>query len=492
MRQLLTESMVVALLGGVAGALVGQWALMVSGSLLRSVTTTPNFGYRMDCSFDWKVFAYTLLAVVLTGIFVGLWPALRASRTDVIGRLHGSVQPSSSGAGHHRFRGTLVVVQVAGSVALLVVAGLLVRSLGRAEQMDMGFDPDHMLIMLLDPQQIGYDQTRADGFYRDLEQSVRQIPGVQSVSLASALPLEVPGKASSVYPKDRPLARGYKPQGISYNSVGETYFESMRIPLVRGRAFLESDDTTGRRVAIVNETMAKKLWPSADPIGKIFSLKDTGGPFIEVVGIAKDGQYMFVSPEHQPYFYLPLAQDPSSFRSLLVRSSVPPDSLIPSVQERIRRIAPDLPLIDVRTMEQVVQGLGGLFVVRLAASLAGVVGILGLVLAVTGVYGVVSFSVGRRTREIGIRRAMGAEGNDVLKLVCRQALKLVIVGVGTGLFAAWALTRAMSKLLIGVSTTDPLTFMSVAGLLAGIALFACYVPARRATKVDPMVALRYE
>jgi putative ABC transport system permease protein len=201
---------------------------------------------------------------------------------------------------------------------------------------------------------------------------------------------------------------------------------------------------------------------------------------------------MFVSPEHQPYFYLPLAQDFSSFRSLQVRSSLPRDLLVSSVQEQIRSIAPDLPWIDVRTMQQVVQGLGGLFVVRLAASLAGAVGILGVILAVTGVYGVVSFSVGQRTREIGIRVALGAERRDVLRLVSRHALKLVIVGLGAGLFATWALTRAMSRLLIGISASDPLTFASVAVMLAGIAFIACYVPARRATTVDPVVALRYE
>ena len=318
------------------------------------------------------------------------------------------------------------------------------------------------------------------------------MPGVQSVSLAISVPLEVPGKASSIYLAGHPLAQGEKPRGISYNSVGATYFETMRIPLLHGRAFSESDNTSARPVAIVNRTMAEKLWPNENAIGKRFSLKDGSGSFLEVVGIAEDGQYMFISPEPQPYFYIPLAQDFSSFRSLQVRSSLPPDLLISSLEEQIRLIAPDLPLIDVRTMEQVVQGLGGLFVVRLAASLAGVVGILGLILAVTGVYGVVSFSVSQRAREIGIRVALGAERGDVVKLVSRQALRLLAVGLGTGLFAAWALTRAMSRLLVGISATDPLSFVSVAVLLAGIAFLASYVPVRRAMAVDPVVALRSE
>ncbi len=238
--------------------------------------------------------------------------------------------------------------------------------------------------------------------------------------------------------------------------------------------------------------MARTLWPGEDPIGKRFSIKSATGPFIEVIGVAADGQYMFFSPEHQPYFYLPLAQNYSSFRSLQIRSSVPPESLIPAVQQVIRNVEPDLPLIDVRTMDQVVQGLGGLFIFRLAASLAAIMGFLGLVLAVVGVYGVVSFSVTRRTQEIGIRMALGADRYDIMKLVSRQGRRLVIAGVVVGVVVACALTHAIGKLLMGVSATDPATYTFVVVLLSAVTLLAGWIPARRATRVDPMQALRTE
>jgi putative ABC transport system permease protein len=491
-RQMLTETLLLAFLGGIAGVLLGEWAISASGSFLHSVTTTPNFGYRMDCSFDWKVFTYTLAAVVLAGILVGIWPAFRASRADVNALLHQVGRSDSIGAGHHRLRGILVVAQLAGSLMLLTVAGLFVRSLGRAENMFLGFDPDHVLTVLLDPHQVGYDQTRTKTFYRELKDRVGALPGVQSASLASAVPMEVPASGSSVYVEGHPLASGQQPAAISFNSIDPAYFQTMRVPLLQGRTFTEADNETARPVALVNQTMARKLWPSEDPIGKRFSIKSATGPFIEVVGVAGDGQYMFVSPEHQPYFYVPLAQNYSSFRSLQVRSSVSPESLITGVQQEIRHLEPDLPLIDVRTMDQVVQGLGGLFIFRLAASLAALMGILGLALAVVGVYGVVSFSVTRRTQEIGIRRALGAERGDILMLVSRQGLRLLIAGVVAGLVVAYGLTRAIAKLLMGVSATDPTTYTLVTVLLSVVTLLAIWIPARRATRVDPMVALRYE
>jgi predicted lysophospholipase L1 biosynthesis ABC-type transport system permease subunit len=238
--------------------------------------------------------------------------------------------------------------------------------------------------------------------------------------------------------------------------------------------------------------MAARLWPNADAIGRRFSLKSANGPWIQVVGVAADGQYWFISPDPQPYFYLPFAQDYSSLASLQVRTSGPPEPMIPVVEREIRKLAPDMPIIQAATMEHTVHGLAGLFIFSLAASLAATLGVLGLLLAVVGTYGVISFAAAQRTHEIGVRMALGAARADILKLISRQGLLLVGGGVLAGLVAALGLTRAMGKLLMGVSPSDPLTYLAVVILLATVSLVACWIPARRAMRVDPMVALRYE
>ncbi len=492
-RQVLAESLILALLGGIAGALLGQAALVVSGSLLHSVaTTSSNLGFHMDCSFDWRVFAYTLGAALFTGLLAGLWPALRASRADVNVVLHEGGHSPSRGFDRHRIPGVLVVAQVAGSLTLLVVAGLFVRSLGHSERMYLGFDPDHVLTVMLDPHQIGYSDARSQSFYRDLVQHARALPGVQSASIAFSVPMGLPGHGGPVFIEGRPWDSREQAPKISYNSIDPGYLNTMRVPLMHGRNFDESDDDKAPPVAIVNQTMANKFWPNENAVGKRVSLKSDSGPFIEVVGIAHDGQYLFLSPDSSPYFYVPFAQNPSSFASLLLRGSGSPESLTPEVQKEIGSLAPDLPVIGIATMDQTVHGLAGMFIFSLAASVAGIMGALGLVLAVVGVYGVVSFSVTRRTQEIGIRMAVGAARCDILKLVSWQGLKLVIAGTAAGVAVALGLTHAMRKLLMGVSATDPATYAVVALLLAVVTLVASYLPARRAAKVEPMEALRYE
>jgi predicted permease len=493
-RQLLTESLVLAFLGGVGGLLLGKWAISASGSMLHSITTTTsNLGFRLDTSLDWRVFAYALGTVLITGFLVGVWPAFGASRADVNTGLRESGHGYSAGVGRHGIRSLLVVAQVAGSLMLLIVAGLFVRSLEHAEHMDLGFDPDHVLTAMLDVRQVGYDQTRAKTFFRELKSRMQSMPGAQTASLALTVPLGMPSPRDPFYVEGRPVPTGQLPPKVFHSSIDPGYFETLRIPLLSGRPFTDSDDAAAPPVAIVNQAMAARFWPNQDPIGKRFSLKSDAGPFIEVVGLARNGQSMWMlSPQPQPFFYLPLAQNFAPSLSLLVRSKEPPESLIPGVEEEIRHLAPGLPILNIATMRQAVHGLGGLFIFRLAASLAGAMGILGLALAVVGVYGVVSFMVSRRTHEIGIRMALGAERLDILRLALRQGLVLVIIGVLTGLMAALALTRVMSQLLIGVSPNDVATYAIITILLSTVALAACYLPARRATKVDPMVALRHE
>ena len=493
-RQMLTESLLLALLGGIGGVVLGEWAISVSSSMIHSVTSTSSgVAFRMDYSLDWRVFAYTLGTVVLSGIFLGVWPAFRAGRVDVNTVLHEGGRSDSAGVGRHGVRSALLVAQVAGSLMLLIVAGLFVRSLERAEHMYLGFDPDHVLNVMLDVRQIGYDETRAKAFCRDLKDRVRALPGVQSASLAFNVPLQMPSPASPIHLEGRPLPPGQPPPEVSYDSIDPEYFETMRIPLLDGRTFRESDNEKARPVAIVNQSMARKFWPNDDPIGKRFGTKGATGPFIEVIGLARDGQSMWhFSADAQPYFYLPLAQNFSSFLTLQVRTTVPPESLLLGVQGEIHRLAPDLPIFNAGTMQQGVHGLGGLFMFRLAAALAGVMGVLGLTLATVGVYGVVSFGAAQRTREIGIRMALGASRRAVLIAVVRQGLQLTLIGIGSGLVGAFALSRLLRSMLVGVNPGDPGTFIGVSLLLLAIALLASYIPARRATKVDPMVALRHE
>jgi macrolide transport system ATP-binding/permease protein len=493
MRQIVTESLLLAVLGSIGGVLLGAGALSLSGYFLHSVfTNSSNHGLSLDVSFDWRVFAYASITAILTGVIMGLWPALRATRSDVNAELREDVGGGALSAGRFSLRSVLTVAQLACSLILLIVAGLFVRSLNSAEHMYLGFNPKNLLVITLDPHEIGYDQARTTAFYRALDDEVQRNFGVERTSMAFTVPMGFPSKTSPVFVQGYPVAPQDRPPEIPYDSVSPMYFDTMQIPLLQGRRFEESDRSEATPVAIVNQAMAKRFWPNEDPIGKYFSLKGSGGPFVEIVGIAGDGQYFFLSTQAQPYFYLPLAQSFVSYRSLQVRTSVPPESLINSVQGQIHKLAPDLPIDDIRTMEQLVHGLAGLFLFRLAASVAAILGALGLVLAIVGVYGVVSYSVSQRTREIGIRMALGAGNSEILKLVSRQGLVLVGVGVGIGLFLAWGLTRAMANLLVGVSASDPFTFLIVASLLTVVALAACLIPARRATRVDPMVALRYQ
>jgi predicted permease len=361
-----------------------------------------------------------------------------------------------------------------------------------AQRLDLGFDPGHLLNVILNPHQNGYDQPRTTEFYRALETRVRALPGVQSVSLASNVPMSSFPASALVSIDAHPLPPDRQPPKVLCNAVDPSYFDTMRIPIMRGRSFAESDGEGAPLVAIVNETMAARFWPSEDPIGKRFSTSGAAGPFVEVVGLTKTGKYQTIAEDPQPFFYTPLAQNFISKRALQIRTLMAPESLAPSVKEEIFQLAPDVSIVDMQTMKQSLEGGFGFFAFRLAAVLAAAMGVIGLVLAVVGVYGVVSFAASQRTREIGIRVALGANPADILNLVLRQGVLLVIAGVMAGMIAAWGVARTMGHLLVGISPSDPLTYASVAILLAVVALAACWIPARRAMRVDPMVALRHE
>lgn len=486
-RQMLTETVLTSLLGGVAGVLFGAWLTR----LLHTIRLS-GFPLRLDFEFDWRVFAYALLAVLFTTFFAGLSPALRATRADVNTVLHQGGRADAKGTARHKVRGDLMAAQVAVSLTLLVVAGLFVRSLQAVQRLDLGFDPNQLLNVRLDPSLLGYNETQTTNFYRSLETRVRALPGVQSTSLAAAVPMGYADSRQSVYIEGRPLPTGQHAPGIWFNNISPGYFETLRMPIRSGRAFRDSDDQSSQRVAIINETMARQFWPDQDSIGKRFSLTSDSGPFLEIIGVVHDGKYRNVTEDSQPYLYLPLAQNFTPEQVLQIRSALPPESLTRQVHKQLSALGGEAAIEDIQTMKQTLNGALGYFMFRLGASLSAFMGVLGLLLAIVGAYGVVSYAATQRTQEFGIRMALGASPGQILRLLLRQGAQLVGAGVFFGLIAAWALSRAMTHMLVGVSSSDPLTYISVAALLSTITFLACWIPARRALQVDPIVALRYE
>jgi predicted permease len=487
MRQLLTESFLLALFGCGAGIVAGSWG----SSLLRSIHFSASLPISPDFSFDWRVFAYAAGVAILAGFMVGVAPALRASRVSPSNALHGGGR--SIAGGGHRLRNILVVAQVAGSIVLLIVAGLFTRSLQRAQRMDLGFNPAHLLNLTMDPHEAGFNEAQGREFYKNLLPRVRALPGVQSASLAFSFPTGQFADYDAVYVEGHFPRPGEAPPTIAVNPVSPGYFATMQIPVLKGRAFLDSDTPTAPRVAVINQTMAHQLWPDEDALGRRFRTNGESGPLVEVVGIARDSKYRDVFAKSIPYIYLPLAQNYISIETLQVRTQAEPESVIRSVEEQVRSLAPGLPVFGVETMEQALDGgFTGFYVFHLAAYLAAALGTLGLTLALLGVYGVISYSVSQRTHEIGIRMALGARPGDIWRIVFRQGLAIVVLGALIGILAALGLTRAMASFLYGVSAHDPLTYLGVTVMIAAVTLLACYIPARRAMKVDPMEALRYE
>ena len=487
-RQMMTESIVLALLGAVSGVLLGTWA----SSAMSSIDLGTKLPLVLDFGFDWRVLAYGLFAALVTGIIVGAWPAMRAARGGIGAGLQEGGRSGSASSGRVRARSLLVVAQVACSLMLLVVAARFERSLDKAQHLSLGFDPDDVVNVMLDPHQVGYDATRTTEFYRELERRLRALPGVQSASQAFSVPMGNYNDGSQVFVENHPLSPGEQPPLVFFNRIGPDFFTTMRTPLMRGRAFTESDNSAALPVAIVNQAMQDRFWPNEDAIGKRFSAKSAAGPFIQVVGVAHDSKLFGYFSGSMPYYYVPFDQNFSSMRIVQLRSSVSPETLISEVQQQIRNLDSEMPISDLQTMRETMAGGNGFLVYRLGATLTAVMGVLGFVIAVVGVYGVVSFSASQRTREIGVRMALGASKFSILNLILGQGVLLVSVGVVVGLLAAFTLTRAMAKLLVGISATDPATFIPVTLVLVTVAVGACYVPERRAMRLDPVVALRYE
>ncbi len=483
-RQLLTESVLLALLGGAGGLLFAAWATRG----LAAVVAAVPFGVttKLDLGLDPRVLLFTLGLSLLTGLVFGLVPALQASRPELVGALKSQVPPPAGGGRSLSGRNLLVAAQVAFSLVALIAAGLFLRSLGAAERTDPGFETAKLVTLNFDLGLGGYDPARGQAFLRQMIERVSAVPGVRAATVAQAGPLAGTFLRSVFLEGQDATKSGTL---IQVNGVGPRYFETLGVPLVRGRSFTAGDREGAPPVVVVNETMAAKLWPGQDPIGKRFRF--FGDKFlVEVVGVARNVKYNTLGEDPQPYIYLPLAQRYDGALALLARTAGDPAAVLPTVEREVRGMDKGLPITNVATVERVLAN--GLWAPRVGASLLAVFGLLALVLAAVGIYGVTSFSVARRAREIGIRMALGARRGTVLGMVLGQGMTVVALGLAVGIAVAAAVSRLAAGLLFGISPTDPLAFGATALLLAAVALAANLLPARRATAVDPVTALRQE
>jgi predicted permease len=485
MRQLLTESVVLAFLGAVAGIVLGAWT-----SRVFSTPQVQGIPIHLEAHFDWRVFGYAFAATALTSLMLGVLPALRASRVDLPKVAREGGQRLS--AGGQRLRNVLVAAQVAGSFLLLLVAGLLARSLESAQRLDLGFDPSNVVNFSLDPHYLGYDAVQGGQFFEEVLRRVRALPGVESASLGCCGPM-IPSPLFAPVRMDGYIPPPGQPDPtVFFNQVSRDFFKTLRIPIVRGRAFLASDGRNAPRVAIINETMAERYWPGQYPIGRKFQFAGDSRPWMQVAGVVKDGKYLAISDRPQPYFYVPLEQNYGSSEVLLVRSHTAAETVMEEVRKEINALAPGLPVTGVETMLQQLDESGGLGSLRRNAFLAAGLGALGLALAVVGLYGVVSYTANQRTREIGIRMALGAQASSIRRLILGHGVRVVCAGLAVGAALSLAAAPVVRRFLIGISPTDPIAYAEVALLLVFVTLTACYIPVRRAMRVDPMVALRSE
>jgi len=484
-QQLLTESVLLSLVGGVVGVLI----VSLSENLLAAFKPAVASQVTLDVGFDARVFIFTLLISVLTGVLCGLAPALQATKVDLVRDLKN--ESAFLGRGYRRYsvRNLLIVAQVSVSLVLLVGAGLFVRSLRNAQSIDPGFEMDHLLTMKLDTTVVGLEADKALAFYQSVMDQTRNVSGVRSVTMASSGPLEVVSGLRPVYVEGYSASAG-EDMNYSFNIVAPDYFQTMGIPLVQGREFTEADTSKAPNVVIINETMARTFWPNESPIGKRISDNGQPGPYRVVVGVARESKYLTLGEAPRPYYYIPLQQDFFPSARLHVRTVGDPQSMVNTVRSIVRGVDATVPISNVQTGGEHL-GLA-LLVPRIGAMLLGPAGLVALVLGIIGLYGVMSYSVARRTKEIGIRMALGAQEVDVLRMVMKEGMGLVGIGLLLGLTVAFVITRVLTSFLYGISATDPLTFVAVSLILIAVALVSIFIPARKALKVQPNIALRYD
>jgi predicted permease len=483
-RQLLTESALLGLLAGAAGLLIAR----LSQDLLWSLRPPFLNADALDLGLSRTVLAFTLLVSVFTSLLFGLVPALQLSRPQLVDHLKDRTN-RPSGFGHlFALRNVLVMAQVALSLVTLVGAGLFLRSLQNAQRTDPGFETAHLLLLSFDTGAEGYSGEAASTFQRTVLDRVRALPAVKAAVLASS-GLFAGGLARTVFPEGVDPNDRRNGRLTPLNQVGPGYFETVGIPIVRGRSLTEVDRAGGPMVAVVNETMARRLWPDQEAVGKRFRCFGETW-IIEVVGVARDAKYVTIGEDPQPFFYLPLSQHPSAAVTLHVRSAGDPAAAVGTVRGQVQSLDARMPITNVLTIQQLVDQV--LWAPRMSASLLGAFGALALLLAAVGVHGVVSYSVAERTQEFGIRMAMGARPVDMLGMVMRQTFLTASIGAGIALLVAYAATRGLGNLLIGVPAGDPVTFGGTLAVILAAALAASAWPAWRASRIDPLVALRYD
>ena len=482
-RQLLVESVIVSLLGGTAGIAVAYWAAGLLMAFVPPVDVPIDLGLRIDAT----VYLFTLGVSLVAGIVFGLAPALHVTKPRLADTLREEGGRASAGALRQRLRNSLVIAQMALCLVLLVGAGLFLQSLRRGLQLDPGFDSRNLVLAGFDVFPVGYDRDRGLAFYEQVLERIRRLPGVQRAALARAVPLGFGGNSSTGVAVD-----GYEPRTdeeivISYNEVSEGYFDTMGIPIVTGRAFTARDAAAAPAVAIVNQAMASRYWRDADPVGRFITIGKTR---TQVVGVAKDGKYRSLTERPTPYMYFPLPQSYRSAVRLHVRTAADAGTTLDALRQAMHELDPDLPVTETVTMDRHMEE--AVFAQRIGATLLSIFGILALTLAAVGLYSVMSYAVSQRTHELGIRLALGASPGALRRMVVANGMKVAGIGLAIGAAGAAAVSRLLTSLLNGVSPTDPATFGAVLAGLALVAFVAALVPARRASTVDPLVAMRYE
>jgi putative ABC transport system permease protein len=488
-RQLLTESLLLAAAGGAVGIALAELGIDFVKTF--GPTNIPRLG---EIALDWQVFAFALGVTLFTGILFGLAPAIPATRDNLADALRDGGQRSIGNATGPKIRKALLVSEVALALVLVIAASLLTQTFFRLLSVDPGFRPARVLTFELTLPDSKYaDTSRMVELYDKVRAKLRTLPGVEWAAIAKVVPLDGPPDSSAIRLITRPVTQVRERPIAAYNLVSPDYFSAVGTPLLRGRQFQETDTVSSTPVTIINRTMASRFWPGENAIGKQVGLGSTQFPVMTIVGIVADVKDLSLRQEPGPEMYIPYSQ--KTYLSLLtmqvaLRTKTDPASMMESARQAIRSIDPELPLAKVATMTALVDD--SMAQPRFAMLVLGSFGALALALACIGMYGVISYSVAQRTREIGVRMALGAARNDVFGMVLGQGARLAGLGIVIGLAAAFAVTRTMASFLYGVQATDPLTFACVSLLLVAVALLACYLPARRATRVDPMIALRYE